>query len=68
MNLKQWFRLRLDNSFKRRPVHRIKFYVFGVLNTDGELFRLFTTREKADRFIHNNSKFCRPESVLVEVE
>lgn len=66
--LDEWQAPRLDNSFKGRPVERIKFYIFAVENLNGQPFRWFTTREKADGFIERNSKFCRPESVLVEVE
>lgn len=66
--LRQWLRPRLDNCFHRRPVERIKFYIFAVKNQNGQPFRWFTTREKADVFIANHAAYCMPDSVLVEVE
>lgn len=66
--LDKWQVPRLDNSFDDRPIERIQFYVFAVRNNSGVPFRWFTTREKADGFISRNKKFCRPGSVLVEVE
>lgn len=59
---------RLDNSFDGRPVHRIKFYIFAVVNNQGHPFRWFTLRESADKFITDNPGDCGPESVLIEVE
>lgn len=62
---------RLDKCFDNRPIERIKFYVFGVLNLDGQPFRYFAKNSgdnSAESFIALNGEICAPDWVLIEIE
>lgn len=59
---------RLDRSFENRPIERIRFYIFSVLNNDGHPFKWFAKSEDADIFIGDYPTLCKPLWVLIEVE